>query len=114
MEFQGFPAQMGVYNSGGWVVDTDTVSPVKGGAIVLLDEQFNAVSLRMYNEAENPADYSVKVETACSTQPVSLLHECLTDLVQGSGQLWKPFSEAAATNVARYHRVFRRRLENTK
>ncbi len=45
---------MPVYNTGGWVVETVDPAPVHGGAAVLLNENLDVVSLRMYNEADGP------------------------------------------------------------
>ena len=46
MNFKPYPQWVNVYNTGGWVVETTEPEPLHGAAIVLVDEQLNAVSLR--------------------------------------------------------------------
>jgi hypothetical protein len=48
--YKGYPQAVKVYNEGGWVVDTIVPQPLHGGAIVLIDENLDMASLRMYNE----------------------------------------------------------------
>ena len=48
-DFTGYPRWVNVYNTGGWVVETVFPEPVHGAAVVLVDEELNATSLRMYN-----------------------------------------------------------------
>ncbi len=47
-----------VFNSGGWIVESAEAVPVRGGAVILIDDDLNAVSLRIYNEG----DYMARVE----------------------------------------------------
>jgi hypothetical protein len=108
MDFRHFPPGVAVYNTGGWVVDTEQTEPTHGGAILLLDEQFNLASLRMYNEARNPHDYRVRVEAVDSSR--NPLYSHLGRLVNSDQDPWRSFSQAVAANIERYHRNFRRRL----
>ena len=50
MVFDGFPQAVKVYNDGGWVVDTIQEQKYHGGAIILVDDNLDCVSVRMYNE----------------------------------------------------------------
>ncbi|WP_146157878.1 metallophosphoesterase [Enhygromyxa salina] len=52
---RGFAHPVVVFNTGGWVVDKITAEPLYGGAIVVVDEDLNCASLRMYNEPERGA-----------------------------------------------------------
>jgi hypothetical protein len=52
LPYAGYRSGVKVFNNGGWVVDSMEPAPLKGGAIVLVDEDLNTASLRMYNEAE--------------------------------------------------------------
>ena len=65
--FRSFPGWVKVYNSGGWVVDTVERQPYHGGAVILIDENLETTSLRMYNESEDPDAYAVTVQEACSS-----------------------------------------------
>ena len=48
--FKGYPQSVHVYNSGGWIVDTVEREPLHGGVIILIDEELNTTSVRMYKE----------------------------------------------------------------
>lgn len=50
IEPSGYRGPVSVYNTGGWVVDSERSAPLQGGAAILLDEDLNAVSLRIYNQ----------------------------------------------------------------
>jgi hypothetical protein len=63
-DFAGYPVRLKVYNSGGWVVDGDKLQKLHGGAVILIDENYDAVSLRLYNETDDPNGYEVKVQEA--------------------------------------------------
>jgi len=107
--FAGFPTPAYVYNSGGWVVDTEEVEPMHGGAIVLVDDELNVVSARMYNEAKDPGQYKVKVE---SSRPSGLL-DAVTRAAESASEQAAAFSNAAAEAVNAYHQNFKRRLDST-
>ena len=64
MNFRGLPQWVNVYNTGGWVVESVDPEPLHGGAMVLVDENLNTVSLRMYNEADAPSRYAVRTAEA--------------------------------------------------
>ncbi|MBV8376828.1 MAG: metallophosphoesterase [Verrucomicrobia bacterium] len=60
--YTGYPTGIKVFNNGGWVVDSMAPSPLKGAAIILVDEDLNTASVRLYNEAKN------------DTHPLSPIH----------------------------------------
>lgn len=91
-----------VYNSGGWVVDRPLPQKVYGGAVILLDESLNALSLRMYNESiTSPSDYKVTIEAVrrTSSEPNPLLMQ-VSDLIDNNSQPWSGFSQAVQAAVA--------------
>ncbi|HEY0545784.1 MAG TPA: metallophosphoesterase [Pyrinomonadaceae bacterium] len=100
MDLEGYHPGMHIYNTGGWVVDTTKCQEVHGGAVVLLDENLNATSLRMYNEAEHEEDYAVKVEAAAhpNAQP-NPFHDRIAALVDSTKNPWKLFSDLVAKGV---------------
>ena len=49
--YAGYSSKVQVLNSGGWVVDSVAPNPIHGGAIVLVDDDLNTASIRMYNES---------------------------------------------------------------
>ncbi|MBC7909029.1 MAG: hypothetical protein H7Y30_00925 [Pyrinomonadaceae bacterium] len=100
MDLEGYHPGMSVYNSGGWVVDTTDCQPLHGGAVILLDENLDSTSLRMYNESKNEQDYAVKV--AASTHPnapPNPFHERIAGLVDPAKNPWKVFSELVYKGV---------------
>jgi hypothetical protein len=100
MNFKGYPEWVNVYNTGGWVVETVDSEPLHGAAIVVVDEDLNAVFLKMYSENEYPGAYTVSVHEAGHTgQPSNPLYQNLNALVNPSASPWKDFSEASAQAV---------------
>ena len=57
-----FAAPVDVVNTGGWVVDTPSLDPIKGASLVLIDEELNVASVRCYTEGTDPSSYRVRVE----------------------------------------------------
>ncbi len=112
MNFAGYPTWMKVYNSGGWVVDSIRPAPIYGGAVILLDEALHATSLRMYNEAASPGEYSVRVEH--STHPGATnsnpFYDRISALVHPASEPWKTFSEAVAQAVSIHARVLQTKI----
>ena len=104
LNFNNFPSGMNVYNSGGWVVDTKDTDPTHGGAIILIDEQMNAVSVRMYNEASSPSAYQVRLEAVDG--PANPLHNRLAGLVNSNQDPWLSCSRVVAENVETHHNNF--------
>ncbi len=89
-----------VYNSGGWVVDTVDPTPLHGGAVVLVDENLETTSLRMYNESANPDGYAVKVQEAAHPgDPPSAFHQRIAGLVDKNPEPWQSFSGAVARAI---------------
>ncbi|MHC5056078.1 MAG: metallophosphoesterase [Planctomycetota bacterium] len=110
-DFRGYPGWVNVYNTGGWVVETVDPEPVHGGAVVLVDEELNAASLRMYNETADAKDYSVSVEEASHAgQPENPLHQKVASLVAANPGPWRAFSAEVARAVAVRARHMRTRL----
>jgi hypothetical protein len=95
-----FPGWTHTYNTGGWVVDTLKPEPAHGGAILLLDENLEAVLLRMYNEREAGAKWEVFAEA--SMRGSNMSGQLLADvkkLLNTNGP-WKTFPAIAAEAVS--------------
>jgi hypothetical protein len=108
MNFSGFDRAVNVYNSGGWVVDTKHTETAHGGAILLVDEEMNVISLRMYNEAEGKKTGVVRVETLDSGD--NPLYTRISRLVTCDRDPWLSFSSTVARSVSEYRERFRERL----
>jgi hypothetical protein len=101
--FGSAPYWTSVYNSGGWVVDTPTPAPISGGAAILLDEDLNTASLRMYNQSSNANDYKVSVQAAHHDgSPENPLLHRLSSIIDPSQDPWKTFSETVAGMIPIY------------
>jgi len=81
-----------VYNTGGWVVETVNPAPLHGGTAVLLNENLDVASLRLYNEAYGPVNVEVH-EILPPGQAHSDFFNNLTGLVQLNQPLWTKFSQ---------------------
>lgn len=100
MNFKGYPEWVNMYNTGGWVVETVDPEPLHGGAIVLVDEDLNVVSLRMYNENKDPGAYAVSLhEASHAGESKNPLYARLNSLIKSQASPWKDFSEAVARAV---------------
>ncbi len=98
--FPVFPGWVNVYNSGGWVVDSVDRQVLHGGAVILLDENLEATSLRMYNETNDPGKYSVSVQEAGHPgDPPGAFHSRIDGLVSPSSDPWKAFADTTAREV---------------
>lgn len=95
MNFQNFNGWVNVYNTGGWVVETVTPQPLHGGSVVLVDENLDAVALRMYNQSEQVSDYLVDVEEASRAgDRKNPLYNRIQKLIKPTQNPWKSFSLA--------------------
>lgn len=100
LNFREYPQWVNVYNTGGWVVDTVDPQPIHGGAIVLVSENLNLTSLRMYNETGNVEEYSVKVSEAThASDAVNPFYRRISGLVKKEKEPWKSFSTVVAESV---------------
>ncbi|MCX5888638.1 MAG: hypothetical protein NTY36_04210 [Deltaproteobacteria bacterium] len=84
-----------VYNTGGWVVETPEPASLHGGAVVLLNENLDVASLRMYNEADGPVKVAVH-EQPLPGQPNSGFFDYISKLVQPDQPPWTKFSQTVA------------------
>jgi UDP-2,3-diacylglucosamine pyrophosphatase LpxH len=50
---EGFDRPVGVFNTGGWVMDQPTLASTQGAAAVFIDEALNVASLRLFNDPVN-------------------------------------------------------------
>ena len=71
-----------------------------GGAVIMFDEDLNALSLRMYNESTRASDYTVKFAAIGPTpsSPSPFL-EKIQSMVRPGSPPWSDFSRAVADAV---------------
>lgn len=112
MQFIGYPTETKVYNSGGWVVDTVKPRKVYGAAAILIDETYQTISLRLYNQEDSVAKYSVSVEESIhSGVTSSAFHDRISALVKPSSEPWKTFSKTVAEAVAIRSQVLQYKID---
>jgi hypothetical protein len=95
----GVAQEIQVLNSGGWVVDTLQPDPIHGAAIILIDDELNAASIRMYNESDAAQEGAVTIAAAEGNPLVEELKSRL-DL---QAPCWKTMA-ASAQAAIRDHR----------
>lgn len=103
-ELRNFDAYLGdgvpIYNTGGWVVETVVPAPLHGGAVVLLNENLDVASLRLYNEA---GDFGIPQVEVHEIPPPGRAHSDfyfrLQGLVQPAQPPWSKFPQTVATEV---------------
>lgn len=115
MNFKEYPGWVNVYNTGGWVVETVEPQPLQGGAMVLVDENLNAVSIRLYNEASAPEEYTVRVEEAThGTEERNPFFKRMRKLVDPGMDPWKSFSDTVARAVRVREQNLRARINEKR
>lgn len=113
--FKEYTGWVDVYNTGGWVVETVDPQPLHGGGMVLVDEDLNAVAIRMYNETPDPNGYVVRVEEAThGGEGPNPLTQGIRGKINVSTDPWKSFSEAAARAVRVRAQNLRARINELK
>lgn len=113
-KLQGLPRWVNVYNTGGWVVETIQPEPLHGGSIVLIDEELQATSLCMYQEAHDTKDYRVSVvEAMHASEKENPFHQEISGLVNPKANPWKKFSDLSAAVVRERAQLLQQRVMNT-
>lgn len=94
--YDGYAGDVQLFNSGGWVVDTQTPQPIHGGAVIVVDDDLNSASIRMYNEASD--DRNPPSLPFVSTQFPNPLSTRLQATISDSAP-WRDFTEAAYRTI---------------
>lgn len=101
---------VGVYNTGGWVVDSEQTEEVHGGAILLFDEDLNAASLRMYNERKALKDYVVEVHALTDNPLKKRIRKLVGD---GKAGPWAKFSKTLGKDVRERRKLIRHKIQRS-
>jgi hypothetical protein len=107
----GFATPVNLANTGGWVVDTVDTNPLQGAAAVLVDEDLEVASLRLYDQQDDASAYRVRVSSV--TDPNSEFVERLTGLVRPDEGCWRALSEAVAVAVPERHKALETIIERS-
>jgi hypothetical protein len=98
----GYPGALSLYNTGGWVVDTTHTAPLQGGSAILVDEDLNAVAVRVYNQADSASSYRVRVAEVDGAG-ANPLFDRIDAIIDPDKPPWSTVSAAAADLVAQRH-----------
>jgi hypothetical protein len=90
--YAGYPRAVDVYNTGGWVVDTLQPEVQQGAAAVLIDEELDVATLRLYNQQPDLGVTPVRV-TAPTASP---LLDRLRRLVRPYEEPWAGLARAVS------------------
>ena len=80
---------VGVFNTGGWVLDEPTLMPVQGCSAVLVSDDLEVASLRLFNDPTDGVMAPVRVE---GSGRVSRLAEEAGAAVEKAASHWADFS----------------------
>jgi hypothetical protein len=92
----GAAQEIQVLNSGGWVVDTLRPDPLHGAAVILVDDELNSASVRMYNESETGQGRAVEIVSAIDDSPLVARLKSRLDL---QAPCWQTLPDAALAAV---------------
>ena len=85
---------MRVFNTGGWVVDHAAPQPLQGGAVVLVSDDLDVVSLRIYQQVGTPSSQAITVETVRPTPGGEAFAAHVRSLVRPEAEPWSTFVAA--------------------
>lgn len=106
MGYKRFSRPVQVLNDGGWIVESVRPEPLRGGAVALIDENLNAVNLRMYNEGQ----FEVRVADAAESDG-GALRDHVRSVIAQNPRPWRAFIQTAEAEVKRRSEMLASRLK---
>jgi hypothetical protein len=97
--YAGYGNGVKVFNDGGWVVDSMVPAPVKGAAVILVDEDLNTASVRLYNEADD--DTQRPAAPSVSEVIDNPLVQRLKSVLAKSAASWEALTEGVFAQIPR-------------
>jgi hypothetical protein len=91
-----------VLNTGGWAVDHREPRPLEGGAVALVSDDLDVALVRMYQQVEDPAQWSIAVEAA--DDRAEEFAERLRGIIHAGAPPWSTFAGPAARLVVERRR----------
>ncbi|OYQ33876.1 hypothetical protein CHU93_02855 [Sandarakinorhabdus cyanobacteriorum] len=91
-----------VYNTGGWVLDQPTLMPSQGGAAMLIDDDLNVASLRLFNDEPDGGTRPVHAGGLGGFIDAEniLLHQVQAALQHpDTADLWQAFSDSVKDGI---------------
>ena len=89
-------------NTGGWVVDHRDPRPLEGGAVALVDDDLDVALVRLYQQVDDPSEWSIAVETA--DDRAEELRRPPARLIDTGAPPWSTFAASAAGLVVERRR----------
>ncbi len=86
---------LGVYNTGGWPIDSREPFAAIGASILFMNQRLDVASLRIFNDGEAGGDVSLEVRSAVDDSPAAEFGARLAARVRGGGgndRLAEPWS----------------------
>ncbi|MGD0393415.1 MAG: hypothetical protein ABSC41_12315 [Acidimicrobiales bacterium] len=105
------PSPVSVVNTGGWVVDTPQLNPMKGASVILIDEELNVACVRCYREGTDASSYMVSIEPGSAGGPNPLVDQ-LRSTVDAGRDPWASLAQAIQTTVGDRGRQLDERLRS--
>jgi UDP-2,3-diacylglucosamine pyrophosphatase LpxH len=106
-----FPMPVNVVNTGGWVVDTPQLNPLKGASLILIDEHLNMASLCLYTEGPESSSYRLRIEPASAAGANDLVDE-LRATIDTDRDPWAQFAQLTQATVGDRGRQLDERLKS--
>jgi hypothetical protein len=99
---EGFAKPLGVYNTGGWVLDQPTLMATQGGAAMFVDDQLGVASLRLFNDPVGGRMRGVHA-AGCGrrTREDAALVTALQSQVEANRTGWDAFTSATKNRILR-------------
>ncbi|MEO1220801.1 MAG: metallophosphoesterase [Pseudomonadota bacterium] len=92
----GFEVPVGIFNTGGWVLDEPTLMPVQGCAAMLVSDELEVASLRLFNDPTDGTMAPVRVE---GSGRVSKLVTEASEAVSSASESWAEFSQIVHSRI---------------
>ncbi|WP_306097206.1 metallophosphoesterase [Qipengyuania flava] len=91
-----FELPVGVFNTGGWVLDEPTLMPVQGCAAMLVSPDLEVASLRLFNDPTDGTMAPVRVEGSGRT---TRLADSTAEAVERAASAWADFSRVVHARI---------------
>ncbi len=92
----GFDIPVGIFNTGGWVLDEPTLMPVQGCAAMLVSEELEVASLRLFNDPTDGTITPVRVE---GSGRLNRLVDETDEAVERASTHWADFSRIVHARI---------------
>jgi UDP-2,3-diacylglucosamine pyrophosphatase LpxH len=89
LKVDGYQVPAAVFNTGGWVLDEPTLMPVQGCAAMLVSDELEVASLRLFNDPTDGAMAPVRVE---GSGRLTRLEDQAAAAVERASAHWADFS----------------------